>query len=87
MTWGLASREETPVGTRWSMPAVLPLPGDLPPLDADLAKRLDSIRWSMRNAHRSARQRAHRPPGQRSGRTSRGPHLPGPTGGRHQPGQ
>jgi hypothetical protein len=30
------------------MPAALPLPGDLLPLDADLAKRLDWIRWTMR---------------------------------------
>ncbi|WP_309142731.1 DUF6042 family protein [Streptomyces javensis] len=48
LTWGLASREETPDGTRWSMPAALPLPGDLLPLDADLTKRLDWIRWTMR---------------------------------------
>jgi hypothetical protein len=48
LTWGLASREETPNGTRWSMPPVLPLPGDLLPLDAELAKRLDGIRWTMR---------------------------------------
>lgn len=30
------------------MPAALPLPGDLLPLDADLAKRLDRIRWTLR---------------------------------------
>ncbi|MGX1675989.1 DUF6042 family protein [Streptomyces sp. NPDC055400] len=48
LTWGLAFREETPGGSRWSMPAALPLPGDLLPLDADLAKRLDWIRWTMR---------------------------------------
>ncbi|MFK4150278.1 DUF6042 family protein [Streptomyces sp. NPDC004065] len=48
LTWGLARREETPDGTRWSMPAALPLPGDLLPLDADLAKRLDGIRWTLR---------------------------------------
>jgi hypothetical protein len=48
LTWGLASREETPEGTRWSMPAALPLPGDLLPLDAELAKRLDGMRWTMR---------------------------------------
>ncbi|MFI0813744.1 DUF6042 family protein [Streptomyces echinatus] len=48
LTWGLARREVTPDGTRWSMPAALPLPGDLLPLDADLAKRLDRIRWTLR---------------------------------------
>lgn len=48
LTWGLASREETPEGTRWSMPAALPLPGDLLSLDPELARRLDGIRWSMR---------------------------------------
>lgn len=48
LTWGLARREETQAGTRWSMPAVLPLPGDLLPLDAELTKRLDWIRWTMR---------------------------------------
>ncbi|MEU9403585.1 DUF6042 family protein [Streptomyces sp. NPDC048242] len=48
LAWGLASREETPEGTRWSMPAVLPLPGDLLPLDAGLTRRLDRMRWSMR---------------------------------------
>ncbi|MFF2508283.1 DUF6042 family protein [Streptomyces sp. NPDC058067] len=48
LTWGLAHREETSEGTRWSMPAALPLPGELLPLDADLTKRLDRIRWSMR---------------------------------------
>ncbi|WP_329416630.1 DUF6042 family protein [Streptomyces sp. NBC_00704] len=48
LTWGLARREETPDGTRWSMPEVLPLPDDLLPLDADLAKRLDRIRWTLR---------------------------------------
>ncbi|GAA3387016.1 DUF6042 family protein [Streptomyces roseoviridis] len=48
LTWGLADREETPEGTRWSMPAVLPLPGDLLPLDADVVERLDRIRWSQR---------------------------------------
>lgn len=50
LTWGLAHREETPAGTRWSMPAALPLPGDLLPLDADLTERLDRIRWTMRTA-------------------------------------
>lgn len=49
LTWGLARREETPAGSRWSMPAALPLPGDLLPLDAELAERLDRIRWSMRS--------------------------------------
>ncbi|MET8221134.1 DUF6042 family protein [Streptomyces hirsutus] len=44
----MARREETPDGTRWSMPAVLPLPGDLLPLDAELTKRFDWIRWTMR---------------------------------------
>ncbi|MEW2527974.1 DUF6042 family protein [Streptomyces sp. NPDC047071] len=48
LTWGLASREETPHGTRWSMPTALPLPGDLLPLDAELTERLDGIRWTMR---------------------------------------
>ncbi|WP_329460848.1 DUF6042 family protein [Streptomyces sp. NBC_01431] len=48
LTWGLARREETPDGTRWSMPAALPLPGDLLPLDPELTKRLDQIRWTMR---------------------------------------
>ncbi|MEU5836331.1 DUF6042 family protein [Streptomyces diacarni] len=48
LRWGLASREETPEGTRWLMPAVLPLPGDLLPLDTELTKRLDWIRWTMR---------------------------------------
>ncbi|RVU15015.1 hypothetical protein EOT10_39990 [Streptomyces antnestii] len=48
LTWGLAHREETSEGTRWSMPAALPLPGELLPLDADLTKRLDRIRWSTR---------------------------------------
>jgi hypothetical protein len=43
LTWGLAHREETPDGTRWSMPAVLPLPGDLLPLDADLTEREDLL--------------------------------------------
>ncbi|MER5774147.1 DUF6042 family protein [Streptomyces sp. NPDC002039] len=50
LTWGLAGREETPDGTRWSMPAALPLPGDVLPLDAELTKRLDGIRWTMRTA-------------------------------------
>ncbi|WUG05383.1 DUF6042 family protein (plasmid) [Streptomyces sp. NBC_00467] len=45
---GLARRQETPDGTRWSMPAALPLPGDLLPLDAELAQRLDKIRWMLR---------------------------------------
>ncbi len=31
-----------------SMPAVLPLPGDLLPLDTDLTQQLDRIRWTMR---------------------------------------
>ena len=48
LAWGLASREETPNGTRWSMPSVLALPGDLLPLDVELTKRLDRIRWTMR---------------------------------------
>ncbi|GGN61343.1 hypothetical protein GCM10012285_60140 [Streptomyces kronopolitis] len=48
LTWGLARREETPGGTRWSMPTALPLPGDLLPLDDELARRLDGIRWTMR---------------------------------------
>ncbi|MFD4955194.1 DUF6042 family protein [Streptomyces sp. NPDC058451] len=48
LTWGLARREETPAGTRWSMPTALPLPGDLLPLDDELVKRLDGIRWTMR---------------------------------------
>ena len=48
LAWGLASREETPDGTRWTMPPALPLPGDLLPLDAELAERLDRIRWTMR---------------------------------------
>ncbi|MFD5255151.1 DUF6042 family protein [Streptomyces bobili] len=48
LTWGLAHREETPDGTRWSMPVALPLPGDLLPLDAELTERLDSIRWRLR---------------------------------------
>ncbi|MFF0729790.1 DUF6042 family protein [Streptomyces sp. NPDC004134] len=40
LTWGLARREE--------MPAALPLPGDLLPLDLELTERLDGIRWTMR---------------------------------------
>ncbi|MFD4764200.1 DUF6042 family protein [Streptomyces sp. NPDC058439] len=48
LTWGLAARKETPEGTRWSMPAALPLPGDLLPLDTELTQRLDKIRWIMR---------------------------------------
>ncbi|WP_019356627.1 DUF6042 family protein [Streptomyces sp. AA1529] len=48
LTWGLAGREETPEGTRWSKPAVLPLPGDLLPLNPELTERLDKIRWMMR---------------------------------------
>lgn len=48
LTWGLARCEETPDGTRWSMPAVLPLPGDLLPLDPELTQRLDGMRWTMR---------------------------------------
>ncbi|MEU4068233.1 DUF6042 family protein [Streptomyces wedmorensis] len=48
LTWGLAGREETPEGTRWSMPAALPMPGDLLTLDAELTKRLDEIRRTMR---------------------------------------
>ncbi|GAA1331760.1 hypothetical protein GCM10009647_071910 [Streptomyces sanglieri] len=44
LTWGLAWREETAEGTRWSMPDALPLPGDLLTLDAELTKRLDWIR-------------------------------------------
>ncbi|GGV53153.1 DUF6042 family protein [Streptomyces spectabilis] len=50
LTWGLAHREETPAGTRWSMPAALPLPGDLLPLDAGLAERLARIRWTTRTS-------------------------------------
>lgn len=38
LTWGLARRKETPDGTRWSMPAALPLPNDLLALDAELTK-------------------------------------------------
>ncbi|WP_097914178.1 DUF6042 family protein [Streptomyces sp. b84] len=48
LTWGLARRHETPRGTRWSMPTVLPLPGDLLLLDTELTRRLDKIRWIMR---------------------------------------
>ncbi|MGA5045266.1 DUF6042 family protein [Streptomyces arboris] len=48
LTWGMARREETPDGTRWSMPAALPLPGDLLPLDAELTQRLYKIRWTLR---------------------------------------
>lgn len=48
LAWGLADREETPEGTCWSMPAALPLPGDLLPLEPGLAKRLDGLRWTMR---------------------------------------
>jgi hypothetical protein len=48
LAWGLAGREETPEGTRWSMPAALPLPGDLMTLDTELAEQLDEIRWTMR---------------------------------------
>nr|AAZ23069.1 hypothetical protein [Streptomyces fradiae] len=48
MRWGLAHRQETPDGTRWSMPAVLPLPGDLLPLDPETAERLDELRWTTR---------------------------------------
>ncbi|MYR74200.1 hypothetical protein GTW49_18435 [Streptomyces sp. SID4925] len=48
LTWGLAARKETSQGTRWSMPAALPLPSDLLPLDTELARRLDKIRWIMR---------------------------------------
>ncbi|MFE3145671.1 MULTISPECIES: DUF6042 family protein [unclassified Streptomyces] len=44
LTWGLAWREETAEGTRWSMPDALPLPGDLLTLDAELTKRLDRMR-------------------------------------------
>ncbi|MER5632859.1 hypothetical protein CP967_33650 [Streptomyces nitrosporeus] len=44
LAWGLAYREETPDGTRWTMPAVLPLPDDLLPLDAELTRRLDRAR-------------------------------------------
>ncbi|GAA4803215.1 DUF6042 family protein [Streptomyces ziwulingensis] len=47
LTWGLAGREETPDGARWSMPAALPLPGDLLPLDPGLTERLDRIRWTV----------------------------------------
>ncbi|WP_433544324.1 DUF6042 family protein (plasmid) [Streptomyces sp. CA-294286] len=48
VTWGLAGREETPEGIRWTMPVVLPLPGDLLTLDPELAERLDKNRWTMR---------------------------------------
>ncbi|MEU5090582.1 DUF6042 family protein [Streptomyces sp. NPDC021356] len=48
LAWGLARCEETPDGTRWSMPAALPLPGDLLHLDVHLTQRLDGIRWMMR---------------------------------------
>ncbi|MFJ6810946.1 DUF6042 family protein [Streptomyces anulatus] len=48
LTWGLARRHETPRGTRWSMPTVLPLPGDLLPLDTELTRHLDKIRCIMR---------------------------------------
>lgn len=48
LTWGLAGREETPEGTRWSMPAVLPLPVDLLTLDDELTEQLDRIRRGMR---------------------------------------
>ncbi|MER6017732.1 DUF6042 family protein [Streptomyces anulatus] len=48
LTWGLARRHETPQGTRWAMPTVLPLPGDLLPLDTELTQRLDEIRRIMR---------------------------------------
>ncbi|MGW2863624.1 DUF6042 family protein [Streptomyces sp. NPDC001205] len=48
LAWGLARRDEAPSGTRWSMPAALPLPGDLLPLDPELTKRLDQIRWTLR---------------------------------------
>ncbi|HUR08937.1 MAG TPA: DUF6042 family protein, partial [Nonomuraea sp.] len=47
LAWGLARREETPDGTWWSMPATLPLPGDLLALDAELTQRLDRIRRTM----------------------------------------
>ncbi|MGW7433359.1 DUF6042 family protein [Streptomyces sp. NPDC054861] len=43
LTWGLAYQEQTAAGTRWSMPATLPRPGDLLPLNADLTQRLDSL--------------------------------------------
>ncbi|MBO7939277.1 hypothetical protein JTP77_025665 [Streptomyces sp. S9] len=48
LAWGLARREETLGGPRWPMPPVLPLPGDVLPLDADLAERLDGMRWTLR---------------------------------------
>lgn len=48
LTWGLAGREETPEGTRWSKPAVLPPPGDLLPLNPELTERLDKIRSTRR---------------------------------------
>ncbi|MFI5802022.1 DUF6042 family protein [Streptomyces sp. NPDC051561] len=48
LAWGLAHREETQDGTRWSMPDTLPLPDDLLPLDAELTERIDGMRWSMR---------------------------------------
>lgn len=48
LTWGPARREETPDGTRWSIPAALPLPDDLLRLDPVLTERLDGIRRAMR---------------------------------------
>ncbi|MET9154413.1 DUF6042 family protein [Streptomyces griseoflavus] len=48
LTWGPARREGTPDGTRWSIPAALPLPEDLLRLDPVLTERLDGIRRAMR---------------------------------------
>lgn len=53
LAWGLSRSEETPDGTRWSMPAALPLPSDLLPLDPELTERLDSIRWRCAPARSS----------------------------------
>lgn len=65
LTWGLARREEAPGGTRWSMPAALPLPGDLLPPGprTHRAPRRDPLD----DAHRHAPRHPHQPPGRRSG--------------------
>ena len=65
LTWGPARREETPDGTRWSIPAALPLPDDLLRLDPVLTERLDGIRRAMRI--RPVPRHPHRPAGRRSG--------------------